>query len=87
MAHELGGTEKERQEMVVVQAPDAVGSGWFQVVCRLNLAHELHVTGIDTEYNRPEIRGVDKPGLVKTEQPHHEIQLMSRSIIQSVPRS
>lgn len=37
---ELCGTEEEGEEVVVVEAPDAVAACRFEVVCLLDCAHE-----------------------------------------------
>lgn len=39
VVEELGGAEEEGQELVVIETPDAVGAGWFEVVGQLHCAH------------------------------------------------
>ena len=49
MVQELCCTEEEGKELVVVEAPDAVGARGFEVVCFLDAAHEAQVGGEDDE--------------------------------------
>lgn len=51
---ELGGAEKEGEEVVVVETPDAVGAGRFEIVCFLQAAHEGDVSGEYDEGERGE---------------------------------
>lgn len=74
---ELRGPEQEGQELVVVQAPDAVRARRLQVVGLLDVAHEDQVSGEDTEHEVREVRWCDDAQLVETYQPDDEVQLVA----------
>ena len=57
VVQELGRAEEEGEELVVVQAPDAVRARGLEIVCALDLAHEAQVRGQDDEGERGEGRG------------------------------
>lgn len=49
MRGELAGAEEKGQEVVVVEAPDAVGAGGLEVVGFLEAAHQVEVAGKEDE--------------------------------------
>ena len=45
----MASSNEEGQEMVIVEAPDAVGAGGFKVVCFLDETHEVNILWKDDE--------------------------------------
>ena len=43
LTSELRAAEYVAEEVVVVEAPDAIRSRWFEVVCRLHISHDAQV--------------------------------------------
>lgn len=70
---ELGGPEEKREEVVVVEAPNAMGAGRFEVVCTLDLAHEGDVAREDEEGEGIEDGGRKEGEAIETEEPYDEI--------------
>lgn len=81
VADELGGTEEEGKELVVVEAPDTVGAGGLEIVCHLYFAHEAEVAGEDDERERGKCGGWEEVEPVKAEQPEDEVELMPRAVV------
>ena len=50
VVQKLRGAEKEREELVIVQSPDAVRAGGLEIICGLDPAHEREVRGKYDEY-------------------------------------
>lgn len=67
VVHQLRGPKEEGQELVIVETPDAVRPGRFEVVCRLDQSHESEIPGEDLEDDGPKVGGSDEFKLVKTE--------------------
>lgn len=84
VVEELGGAEQERQELVVVEAPDAVGAGGLEVVEHLHGAHELQVAVKDAQHERLEVGGVDDAQPVQAQQPDGKVELVAGAVVDAV---
>jgi hypothetical protein len=80
-------SEQKGQMLVVIESPDAMGTCWFQKVCKLDLSHKFYIS---LEYFVDQrlviIIGVDAD-FAETIQKHKKVELMSRSIIYSLIRA
>ena len=85
VVQELGGAEEEGQELVVVEAPDAVGAGGLEVVGHLDDAHEGEVAGEDAQDEGLEVGALEDAELVEAEEPHHKVELVAGAVVDAVP--
>jgi hypothetical protein len=52
---QLPGTPEERQEVIVIETPDTVRSGWLEPVCRLQVSHDLYVSIVRWGCTKPDL--------------------------------
>lgn len=81
MVEELGCSKEKREEVVVVEAPNAVGAGGFEVVCTLDLAHEGDVAREDEEGDGGESRGREEGEAIEAEEPDEEVEFVAGAVV------
>ena len=84
VVEELGGAEEEGQELVVVEAPDAVGAGGLEVVEHLHGAHDLEVARKDAQHERGEVGGLYDAETVQAQQPDGKVELVTGAVVDAV---
>ena len=81
MMEQLGCPKEEGEEMIVIQAPDAVGSSGLKVVGALKLMKEGQVSRENEESDGGK-RGLWEEGeSIQAEQPYDKVQLMTGTVI------
>ena len=80
-ADELRRGEEERQELVVVEAPDAVRAGGLEPVRRLHLAHQQQVAAEDARHHRRPVGRLEQLRLLEPEQPREEREPVPRAVV------
>ena len=67
--------------MVIVESPDPVRAGGFEVVCALEFAQKLGVAREDSQGERWKCGRGEQGESVEAEKPHDEVKLVARSIV------
>lgn len=73
VVQELACAEEEGEELVVVEAPDAVAARGLEVVCALDAAHEAEVRREDLQCESRERRLWEEREPVEAEEPEEEV--------------
>lgn len=86
VVEELRGAEQEGEELVVIEAPDPVGAGRFEIVGHLYGTHEAKITWEDAEDESSRIATAGRIGfedveLAEAEEPHEEVELVTRAVV------
>lgn len=81
MVKELRCAKKEREEMVIIETPDAVGAGGFEVVGALNLAHQVYVPRKDEEGEGGKCGGWKEVEAIQAEKPDYEVQFVAGTVV------
>lgn len=84
MCGQLRRAKHKGQEVVVIEAPDAVRASGFQPVQCLDAAHDLEVSDKDFEHNG---RGVwfevEHAEFGKAQQERYEVEFVARAVVNS----
>lgn len=84
MMQELGCAEEEGQELVVVEAPDAVGARGLEVVSFLDAAHEAQVCGEDDQGQGGERGWGEVAQSIEAEEPEEEVEFVARTVVDAL---
>ena len=80
----LGTSKEEREEMVIVQAPDAMAAGRFQPVHELEFAHDLNVHSENAENDIVVSCRIKRTHVTAAQQECHEETFIARSVIDAL---
>ena len=81
VVEELAGAEEEGEKLVVVEAPDAVGPGGFEVVGGLDEPHDVKVAGEDAEGEGGEVGAMEDGQLIEAQEPDHKVELVAGAVV------
>lgn len=81
---ELRATPEERQELIVIEPPDAVRPGRLEPIDSLKLAHQEDIAIKDEENESARVRLDESANLFEAAEPRDKVELVPRPIVDSV---